>query len=315
MATTARWRALLTWMPLALLTVITGLGAWLGATAAATSPATSGDSAQQVLDQIIASTRAAGSARVTYSSVSVGSTPLLTSTLRGTGVVNFSSGAFQTVSTERSTQLSSQNDQPQQERPDVSTNEQVLFRGRLFQRVSIPVGAGLEASELPWIKFPFQRETPPIVFGAFDQSEATQALQALSQPHQSLSVTTSVGRPIDGSATTFYRMTVVPPQCGSSPAKKHPPVRIDVWVDRSQRIVQAVSTSVSTLSRPPNLPKGFTMSAQAFGTVTTTSALRLYDYGTTVRIGPPQPLVPRDWASGSALSVFESTCSPKHHRA
>lgn len=299
---------ILKWVPLTLLALVAVVGAWFGSTAGAT-PATS---AAAVLRQIIDSTRAAGTAKLAYASTAVGSSPLLSNTIVGHGVVDFTTDQYLTISVQHSTELSSPGGGPSTLSPSVTTNEEVFYRGHDYQQM-----AGPRNSPPQWIKFPAPTETPPIVFGSFDQSAATQTLQTLSQPYTNLTVSRLGGQFVDGTDTTLYRVTVLPQRCAEGLAGVRKPVGISLWVDGVHRLVQVRATTSASFTVPKRI-RGFgAASTLRFpsllnGTMTTTSTLRIYDYGTEVQIGSPQPIL---HPSGSGYSTFSvvSACSRSGH--
>lgn len=296
MAGKARPWVLLKWLPLTVLSLAAVVGAWFGATAGTTSTA----AAPTGLWQIIASTRAAGTARLAYSTASVGPTPLLSNTIVGGGVVDFTSNQYRTVSIQHSTEISSSDGGPERLSPSVSTDEEVFYKGHVYER--IPGAAGL--GEAQWIRFPTLSEIPPIVFGSFDQSEATEALRPLSEPHTGLSLVTVGRQSIDGIRATHYRATLVPQRCDEGLASLQTPIRIDLWVDGEHRIVQARSTTSTSYTRPEKgLPFG--LPSYLNGTVVMTSTLHIYDYGAHVLIDSPEPILR---PGGSGFAVLSSRC-------
>ncbi len=305
MAGTARPSVILKWIPLTVVTVAAIVGAWLGVTAGATSATT----VPAVLQQIIASTRAAGSAKLTYTATSVGSTPLLSHTIVGHGAVDFRSDQYRTISIQRSTELSSSGGGPERPAPSVSTNEEVFYKGHDY--VELP---GPYFGQPQWTEFPSVTETPPIVFGSFDQSEATQALSALSQPYRQLSIATVGQQFIGGTRTTLYRVTVVPRRCAEGLTSVETPITVNIWVDGEQRLVQARTTTRTTYTISKQV-LALGLPSELDGTVVSTSTLSMYDYGTHVQIAAPQPIFhPSGSGYGSGFFSVASGCSQsKHH--
>lgn len=299
MADMARPSIILRWIPLTVLALGALVGAWVGASAGATSTST----VPAVLRQIIEATRTAGSAKLTYSATTVGSTLLLSNTLLGHGVVDFRSGEYRTISIQHSTELAGSDGGPERPSPNVSTEEEVFYKGHAY--VQVP---GQHLGQSPWIKFPTVIETPPIVFGSFDQSEATQALTPLSEPYRDLSIA-AVGRQlVEGIHTMLYRVTVSLRQCNEGLAGNGTPITVNLWVDRAQRLVQARTTTKTTYSIPKKaLALG--IPSELSGAVVTTSTLEMYDYGAHVQIGSPQPIVhPSGSAHGSGFFSVASSC-------
>lgn len=292
----------LRWVPLAALTAAVGIGAWLGSTWQSTPAAP----AQSRLQEIIDSTKQAGSAQVTYSSVSTGSNSLLVSTSSGSGVVDFASGDFRINSIQHSTDLSSENGQPEHPVPDVSTNEEVKAGDHLYDSIAEFPGS---PSTDQWIKPPTLTESPPIVFGAFDGSDASGALQPLSLPYQRLAITANGQRVVEGDRTTLYQVTVFPKRCDISPLATRGSSQVDLWVDSRMRLVQAADTIQTAIPRPPSAATAQRshIPAERLGERTTTSTLRLFDFGTPVQISVPRPLVHE---SGGSLTFSTSSGCP-----
>lgn len=307
-AEAGRQWAVAKWLPIIGLAIATGVGAWLGVMTPATSAPPPADGLPPLLRQIIGATRSAGSALVTYTSVAAGSNPLLSSTSNGSGVVDFASGEFRTVSVQHSTELAGEGGGQPRPSPESSTVEEIMADGRLYQRLpSVGVG-GLEWPGISWIRLPPLAQSPPIVFGPVDQSDAVQALQPLSEPYQRVSIVADGHTSIGGSSTARYKVTVVPRTCEARSIEPRP-TTIDIWVAGDLRLVQARSVSKDTVAVPKKATtKGFHFPAELAGTIVTTSMLRVDHYGEVVPINPPHPIAQPSGSGISTLSI--GSCPP-----
>lgn len=180
--------------------------------------------------------------------------------------------------------------------------------GALYIQVPIPY-----FGQPQWNKFPIVTETPPIVFGSFDQSEATEALTSLTEPYRQLSIATVGQQFVEGTHTTLYRVTVVPRRCAEGLTSVETPITVNLWVDGEQRLVRARTTTRTTYTIPKRALAYFP--SDFGGTVVTTSTLQMYDYGTHVQIASPQPIFhPGGSGYGSGSFTVASGCSQsKHH--
>ena len=185
-------RRLVPWVLVVLLGLGAGLGAALGAAA---SPGTPGLTPAQWVDGVLATTKAAGTARLAFSSITASKNPDLRGTSSGTGAIDFSVRTMRTTEVQHQIEWSIGPGGVIDPRP--GTLSESAIGSTLYQSLA-PVGLGF-GLHVGWTKLSFPRTS---ALGL--ASGAASALIPLAGPYTVLSVRELGSATLDGTATTRY---------------------------------------------------------------------------------------------------------------
>ncbi len=280
----------LPWALVGLLSVAAGVGATLGAVAA---PASSRPS---LVAQIIAATRNAGSARFTYTRVAVSSNPLLASSTTGQGQVDFAHDSISSSEEDRDTELVGNGTVPQHVQAHTSSTDQIWIGNTLYEHSgSLPVPG--------WTRFAF----PVGSSGPLGQLRTVDPVAALVEAESvaGARLTDMGGAELKGIAVTAYRLTA---RACSDPASRLSIDAFTVWIDSSDRLVQARETETEVLV-PSAFPRRLATSAaetlsRLGGRSVTTSTIRLFAFGQPVRVTAPTTIFEPNGGGGSRSVVW-----------
>jgi hypothetical protein len=268
-------RRLLPWALVAFLLVGAAGGAGLGL---AMQPAalTSG---RALLERIFAVTEGAGSARFTFTWVTRSANPYLRSTGTGSGAIDFRTNASDVKRVDHSVSFSSTGGTPERPMSQSSLTEMVSVGKAQYER--LPIGP---PQEMPlWVKLPARaglgiNGIVPVL------QQATEYGLIPGSPN--LEVET-IGPSLVGSVGTTEYVFKAVPAClvRSRPGQPHATSGpFEVWVDGVGRLIEA-RTTVTETAPASSLPG---MAGPYFsGVLTTTSLLRLSDFGAPVRVNVP----------------------------
>ena len=278
-------RRVLPWALVAMLVVVGAGAALVGlegqSTTAAPVPFTR---------QLIAATRAARTARFTYSSVSYSSNPRLRNSEVGEGSVDFASRSIST--SERDGPIPATADEPSR------TNRQIWIGRTTYLRLKI---SGSPDSAV-WIK---SATFPPGSFGSLGALGTVAAVGELvtDATVEGLSLQSLGSETIHGVPTTRYLL--VRPWCRSGAGASTTAVSpTEVWVDSQYRLVQARSLIRFTI------PQGDSPGPDASlaGRTTTVSTIRLFDFGAPVSITAPRTIYRTPGSQAHIVLRTSSSC-------
>jgi hypothetical protein len=261
-------------------------------------------SAQLSMSAIASGTRAAGTARFTYSAITSSPNPLLRSTTYGRGTVDFKTQSLATVERYRETSLESSGSGPSQPTTQTTVNSQIWIGTTNYNNFNT-VGFGSDDS---WMNNGSSPVNTLGTFGIFSNVGPIGALaEEASIPGGKV---VDLGSEVLGDTfTTRYRLVV--PTC-DVPETGFPQIVFnptDIWIDGQGRLVQARSVLRITWPKNFRLPKSILNAvpqAQALaapgpfaGQSTTISSIRLFDFGAPVAISAPDTV--DSTASGGAI--------------
>lgn len=235
-------------------------------------------SGRALLQRIFAATEAAGSARVIFSSVTRSTNRYLRSTTSGSGKIDFHTNFSDLEEVDHSVSLSSSDGGPYHSMNQSTLTETVSVGKVQYERLPTgPPGTSY------WVKEP-ARVGPGINGIAPLLEHATEYGLIPGSPN--LGVETIGPAVVGGVETTEYAFTAVPgclvPARPGQPHVTSGP--LDLWVDRGGRLIEAKATFTETVplgSLPGPAEVHFS------GVSTTTSFLRLSDFGAPVRVIVP----------------------------
>ncbi len=274
-------RRLVPWALITLALAGAGLGTGLGlaGTTASGTPgrAGSGAGAPALLQQVLAATRAAGSARFTYSSVTQSRDPLLRAAATGTGEVDFRNDDVALTVVEHLHRPSGTPSNARHGQPVTVATDEVRIGPSEYVRLSDPALPAPLRSRAPWLEV--SNPSAPGALGGLEQTVTTLALGLFEPPFTGIHVV-RLGQ-VAGGRTTEYALDAACPAAGGHAGLTVPRLSTDIWVDSSNRLVQAQST----VHLPPTAPR-----AAAFGgrPATTVSTLRFGEFGKPVRVVTPR---------------------------
>jgi hypothetical protein len=283
-------RRVLPWALLSLL-VLAGLGgAGFGM---ATQPSKS--SASPEVSKILAATRAAGTARFSYSSVMSSANPLLRAVFMGKGSVDFHAAAMRSTQSITSTGVSITGDAAPRRKIQTSLSGEIWINDHYYIQLPLPFGA------MQWI----ESGLPVASSGAFGVIENLGSLSDLFTEIEMPGATIQNLGPqtLSGIPTTQYLLT---PSC--SEEKEAVGVResigpVHLWVDDMGRLTRA-SGVISTRILRRTYPNSALSRYQPIGDSITRSTLRLSGFGTAVLVRAPKSTVSS--AGHASASAFRS---------
>ena len=280
-------RRVLPWALVGLVAVAGLGGALVGVANHSSPPAT-----QLRVSEVIAATRAAGTARFTYLSVATSSNPLLRSASFGEGSVDFTDGSVTTIERSTSKSISQNGNAPSRQVTQTMFNNQIWVAHTFYAQLGV-VGQQVPTS---WIqaKAPTGSSGP---LGELDEVDPVGFLDGeLGIRGTKIELLRSGSQ--DGMAVTKYRVAV--PTCGGTLTASSPQEElgtIDIWLDSEGRLVQVRDVLHST-----NPIKAFS------GGSTTISSARLFDFGAPVTISAPKPVLPPGQGGVAFLSISPKGC-------
>jgi hypothetical protein len=271
-------RRALPWASIALLTLGVAAGAGLGASIPGST--SSRTSAARQLARILLATRAAGTAKITFSEISSSQNRDLRSAGYGQGLVNFATNSLRVSEQDRDTQFSGTNTTTRSATGDSRITTVWIGRTQYLQFDTSP-------GRSPWIR----QSWPKKFFGAWGALEQFGPLGYLDLERSAPDLQLENLGPtlLRGIRTTAY--LVVTPTCPSAKltgviasASAGP---LELWVDGRGRLVQAqLSTRVDfpkQTVQADHLPGG----NEAAGRATYVSTIELGDFGAQADVSPP----------------------------
>jgi hypothetical protein len=280
-------RRFLPWALVGLVAVAGLVGALVGVANQPSPPAT-----QLRVSEVVSTTRAAGTARFTYSSVAASRNPLLRSASFGEGSVDFADNSVTTVEQSTSKGISQNGNAPSRQVSQTILNNQIWVDHTFFTQLDV----GGQHSEMEWIKAKVPSGSSGLL-GMLDEVDPIGFLDGeLGIRGTKIEVIGS--ELLDGMATTKYRVVV--PTCNAPSATGSPQNvlgAIDLWLDSDGRLVQVRDVLHST-----NPIKSFA------GGSTTISTARLFDFGAPVTISAPKPVLPPGQGGVAFLLISPKGC-------
>lgn len=282
------------WLPLVVVVLVVTAAAWLGVSMQPSPSAT--------MAQIMAATRAAGTARFSGTISSKGSGRFSNSSSTAIGVIDFRHDAEQETDTDSGWETTSTDSGPQKTSLQRQTSRLIEIGDESYQSPSPFGGSGWGESRQP-------RSLSQGFPGMIDPLLQTKDIRLIPVRQTSL----------HGTPVNVYRLTPSGRSC--EPLKSS--FDAEVWVDGQSRLVQA-QTRLSfhfppvklkvpktlTLPSSSNLPKSFVQTFEqnvnknVFDIAPTTLVVtvRLFDFGAPVAITPPKHMAPPP-ASISSQSI------------
>lgn len=294
-------------MPLALLALLvagTAVGAVVGQAGApagtATGTAQTATAAAQWVDEVMAATKAAGSAHLTYRVVSRSTVMAFDSMSSGHGVVDFARHRVSLTTVETPARVGGSQNPHSTSGFVVGTAMRTIAVG---DDMWLEVGGGLAGNR--WLKIPLPSD-PSDRLG-FSATDAAAALNGIEGPEPVVGVRTLGPATVGAVATTHYRVTTERPRpCNAQQAavlRAHVSGPTDLWVDGRGRLVQAALTMHTQFHVPASLRAQVPSDVPA-GPVVTTATLRLGRFGAPAHIIAPDSMdVFPPSASGHSFAV------------
>jgi hypothetical protein len=277
-------RRVLPWALVGLLAVAGLVGALVGVANQPSPPAT-----QRSVSEVIAATRAAGTARFTYSSVAASRNPLLRSASFGEGSVDFTDDSVTTVEQSTNKSISQNGNAPSRQVTQTMSNDQIWVDHAFYTQLNV----GGQHSEIEWIKAKLPSGSSGLL-GTLDEVDPIGFLDGeLGIRGTKIELTRS--EMLGGMATTRYRVVV--PTCSTGSSPQNVLGAIDLWLDSHGRLVQVRDVLHST-----DPIKSFA------GGSTTMSTARLFDFGTPVTISAPKAVLPPGQGAAAFLLISPKVC-------
>ena len=231
-------RRIVPWALLIALLVGVGVGAVVG------QAQTPGQTPTQWVDGVLAATKAAGTARITYVSELTSATPAQQSSTTGSGVVDFRTGSVKVTEVSRSYQSSSTDGGPCEDLVGARRR-----RDDRYREVVVPEGPSGPGRR------PRERPAPAIRWGSTTRSARSRSARS-AVGSQWRASRTSEPATVGGVATTRYLVTTRLPSCTAVQAAFEAgnywrPTTL--WVDSQGRLVQARSALHLDLKIPQSL--------------------------------------------------------------
>jgi hypothetical protein len=278
-------RRALPWLTVGLLVLGLGAGTGLGIAGQTSTPIVLTASGQ--IARIVAATRAARTARFSYSSTTVSTNRLLRQFTRGTGEVNFASDAMRTAERDRSTGFSGTTAATAKDVAQDTLMDNVWIGRTEYSRFMPETNLSLET---PWIKTATWPKNSFGPLGVLGQTGPLTAL-ALDASVPGIRVEAAGSGMVRGVETQEYRIVV--PLCGTA---GHPDgistvmAPLHLWVDSQGRLVRARQSDSEDITKQAHL--GNVVPGEGFlvGRSTTVSTIDLGDFGAPAAITAPAPM-------------------------
>jgi hypothetical protein len=298
-------RRVVPWALLLLIGIGAGLGAALGATGSPSvtgSSALTGSGAQHWLTDVLAATRAAGTAHLDYSQIVASPHASLRSSMTGGGVIDFTTESFRVSTTAHETVSTSDAGGPAEPLAQTVTVEAIAVGPSVYENADLPGVPGT------WFKLP--RDGGELGLGSADGIGGP--LSTLIGPFTAVSITELGATHVGIDPTTRYLVqTQLEPTCPASKHAKPRPLlgRATIWVDGHGRLVQVRQSGYFSGTFPASVVKRHPqVAARPFGPFTLTSTLRLSGFGAPVHIAAPTTGPGRVIASGGTSSSSSIGC-------
>jgi hypothetical protein len=280
-------RRVLPWALVGLVAVVGLIGALVGVANHSSPPAT-----QLRVSEVIAATRATGTAHFTYSSVAASRNPLLRSASFGEGSVDFTDDSVTTVEQSTSKSISQNANAPSRQVTQTMLNDQIWVDHTFYTQLDV----GGQHSEIEWIKAKLPSGSSGLL-GMLDEVDPVGFLDG-ELGIRGTKIELIRSEMLDGMATTKYRVDV--PTCGTGSTTGSPQNvlgAIDLWLDREGRLVQ-----VRDVLHTADPIKSFA------GGSTTISTARLFDFGAPVTISAPKTVLPPGQGGVAFLLISPKVC-------
>lgn len=255
----------------------TGTASPSGASSASAPSAGAGSSGAAALRAAAAATIATGSARLALDETVQGGGKVYT--VKGTGSTELSDGGRGRLSL-------------------VADGESIQLRviGKVLYELLPPAARSAVPGGKPWVRI----DTARVAAGSDGTVSAPDIPQSLGYLRNAQDVTTVGTETVDGTRTTHYRFQAALPRSGSGMIGVSLPtsIPIDVWVDAQQHIREERLVLTLTASATASASAG-TQS------VTSTTELRMSDFGAPVTVTPPPTAQTAD-LTGAAASAAAS---------
>ncbi len=278
-------RRVLPWALVSLVGIAGLVGALLGAVNQPSPPAT-----QLQVSELVAATRAAGTARFSYSSKAISRNPLLRSAGEGSGVVDFRTGSVVTVERDTGTSIEQNGTGPSHQVTQTDFDDQIWVGNTFYTEIGTvgqPFGPG-------WIKATLPNASSSGHLGMLDEVEPFGFLDSeLVERGTKVELLRSEIR--TGEETTRYRVIV--PTCTRAGSPQAVLGSIDIWLDGEGRLVQVRDV---LQSRDPQRPEN--------GRSTTIISARLFDFGAPVTISAPRVVLPAGQGGVAFFSLSPKGC-------
>jgi hypothetical protein len=260
------------------------------------------------VDNVLAATAHAGSARFTYSQITASSNVYLAQQVHGSGQIDFRSGDVHTTEVDHSVQFSG--DGPGSSAhptADTSRTEEIGVGKVDYLALSGNIG------QKEWIKTGLHRN-PHATVATTLADNAGVALGTLAGDERVVAVSDRGSATVEGTPTTRYLVTTAPFCAARKSAhtvdavQQHPTT---LWVDAKGRLVQARS-SEGIDSDPPKsfFPQDPALATRMRGHVTSTATLDFSAFGQPVHISAP-PAADVHSPASSSFGSITLRCAPK----
>lgn len=232
---------------------------------------------------VIASTTAAGSAHLHFTSVTTSADSSLDEATAGSGVVDFANGNFSVTELYRQRESVSTNGGPARQLPETWGQHTIAIGQTVYESLILPASAPLSG----WSRSHLPRKVHT-AFGLDAATGAEDAVAGLASLAPVGGVRELGSGSVDGVATTRYLITAQPLYlCGKHgrTVRLHLVPATTVWVDGGGRLLQA---RVSDYSKGGTLPApSGSGSAVAIPPSTTVSTMTFSELGAPVHIVAP----------------------------
>ena len=226
-------RRVLPWALVGLVAVAGLVGALVGVANQPSAPAI-----QLRASQVIAATRAAGTARFTSSSVAASRNPLLRLASFGEGSVDFTNDSVTTVEQSTNKSISQSGNAPSRQVTQTVLNDQIWVDHTFYTRLDV----GGQPSEMEWIKAKVPNGSSGLL-GMLDEVDPIGYLDG-ELGIRGTKIELIRSEMLDRMATTKYRVVV--PTCSTGSSPQNVLGAIDLWLDGEGRLVQVRDVLHST---------------------------------------------------------------------
>lgn len=284
------WRAITPWALLALVLVGAGIGAAIGhAGAPLATSAAAGTSPAQWVDQVLATTKEAGTAHFTYRSTTTSSTARLNTSQSGSGAVDFAARRLRVTTTIGQYSASQGRWQPHQVTTSPESITVITIGTQTWE------GFGGQWTKIRWPRNPDDRLG--LNFGS-------EALLDIEGALPIKSVHTLGPARVGGVDTTRYLVTSSPPRpCNAQQSDAMRGSSIGpttIWVDGHGRLVRA-SLTTHAIVRVPASFHGQAPADFPRGPINNTQVVQLGQFGAPVHVAAPTAADIRPVGSSSVV--------------